>query len=136
MQNTLSNETMGTINCSNHTFGLLCKIKIKHIKPGAHGIHIHAINSCKNKGMAALGHLQTANQQHMGPYEPKSHLGDLPEIFADKNGNITSVILAPRLNVKAITNKSIIIHEFGDNYSDSPQPLGGGGARIACGTAN
>ncbi|WP_324128836.1 superoxide dismutase family protein, partial [Acinetobacter baumannii] len=26
-----------------------------------------------------------------------------------------------------------MIHAGGDNYSDSPQPLGGGGARIACG---
>ncbi|SSP59941.1 Cu/Zn superoxide dismutase [Acinetobacter baumannii] len=26
-----------------------------------------------------------------------------------------------------------MIHAGGDNYSDSPLPLGGGGARIACG---
>jgi Cu-Zn family superoxide dismutase len=26
-----------------------------------------------------------------------------------------------------------VIHGGGDNYSDSPQPLGGGGARVACG---
>jgi Cu-Zn family superoxide dismutase len=26
------------------------------------------------------------------------------------------------------------IHAGGDNYSDQPKPLGGGGARIACGT--
>jgi Cu-Zn family superoxide dismutase len=26
-----------------------------------------------------------------------------------------------------------MIHEGGDNYSDKPKPLGGGGARIACG---
>jgi hypothetical protein len=26
-----------------------------------------------------------------------------------------------------------MIHEGGDNYADAPKPLGGGGARIACG---
>jgi Cu-Zn family superoxide dismutase len=26
-----------------------------------------------------------------------------------------------------------MIHAGSDNYSDSPKPLGGGGARIACG---
>jgi Cu-Zn family superoxide dismutase len=26
-----------------------------------------------------------------------------------------------------------MIHEGGDNYADEPKPLGGGGARIACG---
>ena len=29
-----------------------------------------------------------------------------------------------------------MIHAGGDNYSDQPQPLGGGGARIACGVIN
>ncbi len=27
----------------------------------------------------------------------------------------------------------LVIHEGGDNYSDTPKPLGGGGGRIACG---
>jgi Cu-Zn family superoxide dismutase len=26
-----------------------------------------------------------------------------------------------------------MVHTGGDNYSDTPAPLGGGGARIACG---
>ena len=26
-----------------------------------------------------------------------------------------------------------MIHVMGDNFSDDPQPLGGGGARLACG---
>jgi Cu-Zn family superoxide dismutase len=26
-----------------------------------------------------------------------------------------------------------MIHAGGDNYSDEPAPLGGGGARVACG---
>lgn len=26
-----------------------------------------------------------------------------------------------------------MVHEGGDNYSDDPKPLGGGGARVACG---
>jgi len=27
----------------------------------------------------------------------------------------------------------IVIHASGDNFSDQPKPLGGGGARVACG---
>jgi Cu-Zn family superoxide dismutase len=37
------------------------------------------------------------------------------------------------LKLEDIAGRSIVIHEGGDNYSDSPQPLGGGGARVACG---
>ncbi len=29
--------------------------------------------------------------------------------------------------------RSIMIHAGGDNYSDTPARLGGGGARVACG---
>ena len=43
-----------------------------------------------------------------------------------------------KVEVKGLTladfqGKSLMIHEGGDNYSDTPKPLGGGGARIACG---
>lgn len=27
-----------------------------------------------------------------------------------------------------------MVHAGGDNYADDPKPLGGGGARIACGS--
>ena len=32
-----------------------------------------------------------------------------------------------------VKGRAIMIHAGGDNYSDQPAPLGGGGARIACG---
>ena len=43
-----------------------------------------------------------------------------------------------KIEVKGLTladfrGKSLMIHEGGDNYSDTPKPLGGGGTRIACG---
>jgi superoxide dismutase, Cu-Zn family len=41
-------------------------------------------------------------------------------------------LLAPRLTTQAIQGHAIMIHEGGDNYSDTP-PMGGGGARIGCG---
>jgi Cu-Zn family superoxide dismutase len=39
----------------------------------------------------------------------------------------------PHLTVADVKGRSIMIHGGGDNYSDQPAPLGGGGARIACG---
>ncbi|NES46128.1 superoxide dismutase family protein, partial [Moorena sp. SIO2C4] len=35
--------------------------------------------------------------------------------------------------VADLKGHSLIIHAQGDNYSDIPKPLGGGGARVACG---
>ena len=32
-----------------------------------------------------------------------------------------------------LEGRAVMIHAGGDNYSDQPKPLGGGGARVACG---
>jgi len=42
-------------------------------------------------------------------------------------------LLAPRLKLADVQGRAIMVHAGGDNYSDEPQPLGGGGERIACG---
>jgi superoxide dismutase, Cu-Zn family len=42
-------------------------------------------------------------------------------------------VVAPRLKVSDLKGRSLIIHANPDNYSDQPEPLGGSGARIACG---
>ena len=38
-----------------------------------------------------------------------------------------------QLMVREKENGRFIIHSGGDNYSDVPKKLGGGGARVACG---
>jgi len=44
-----------------------------------------------------------------------------------------SVLVAPYLKVSDMRGRALIIHKSGDNYSDEPNKLGGGGDRIACG---
>ena len=60
-------------------------------------------------------------------------MGDLPALYVDPQGNATSPVLAPRLKMADLKRRSLMIHMAGDNYSDHPAPLGGGGARVACG---
>jgi Cu-Zn family superoxide dismutase len=57
----------------------------------------------------------------------------LPRLDVDGDGNATTVIIFSDTTTADVAGRSIMIHEGGDNYSDSPAPLGGGGARIACG---
>ncbi|MCF8053532.1 MAG: superoxide dismutase family protein [Desulfobacterales bacterium] len=84
-------------------------------------------------GLAAGGHFDPQNTgRHEGPYGD-GHLGDLPPLYADEHGRATLPVLAPRIKVKDIKGRSLMIHAGGDNYSDHPAKLGGGGARIACG---
>ncbi len=54
-------------------------------------------------------------------------------INVDENGNATQPIFAPELELDDIEGRALMIHAGGDNYSDSPKKLGGGGDRVACG---
>ncbi len=84
-------------------------------------------------GLAAGGHYDPDNTGvHKGPYG-NGHLGDLPALFVDQSGRANHPVLAPRVLIKDLKGRALIIHAGGTNYSDRPQKLGGGGARIACG---
>jgi Cu-Zn family superoxide dismutase len=57
----------------------------------------------------------------------------LPVLVIDKTTRQALPMLAPFLTTDELHNKSLILHEGGDNYADFPAKLGGGGARMACG---
>lgn len=83
--------------------------------------------------MTAGGHLDPQKtEHHLGPYNPKGHLGDLPAIYINADGSVTTPVLAPRIKVNDIIGHSLMIHNGDDNYSDTPQ-LGGAGPRMVCG---
>lgn len=109
----------------------------------AHGFHIHEKGDCGATmkdgasvlGGAAGGHWDpNQTKQHGFPWQDDAHMGDLPALFVDKSGKAQQPVLAPRLkSLKDIAGRSLMIHMNGDNHSDSPHPLGGGGARLGCG---
>lgn len=128
-------KKIGTVKADDTIFGLLLTPNLQGLPAGVHGFHIHEMPSCENHAMAAGGHLDPDKTgQHRGPYNGSGHLGDLPVLIVDQNGKATLPVLAPRLKLSQIEGHSLMIHGGGDNYSDSPEKLGGGGARIACGT--
>ncbi len=49
------------------------------------------------------------------------------------DGKATYPVLAPRLKASEFPGHALMIHAGGDNHSDHPLPLGGGGGRIVCG---
>jgi Cu-Zn family superoxide dismutase len=128
-------KSVGTIQITETKYGLLFTPNLKGMSPGIHGFHVHVNPDCSNNGMAAGGHLDpNATNKHLGPYNDKGHLGDLPAIYILSDGTATQPVLAPRLkHISQIKNHSLMLHSGGDNYSDSPKPLGGGETRMVCG---
>ena len=133
---------IGTVRAFDTPKGLRLAPRLKGLPPGDHGFHVHEKRSCapgtsdgnKVAGLAAGGHYDPGKAgKHAGP-EGEGHLGDLPVLTVKPDGSTAGSLLAPRLKVSDLKGRSLTIHEGGDNFSDQPKPLGGGAARIACGT--
>lgn len=134
MYNTNTGKSVGYIIAQNTQYGLLLTPHLHDLPPGVHGFHVHTDPSCANHAMAAGGHLDPMKtQKHLGPFDTRGHLGDLPVLIVNKQGDATKPVLAPKLTEKLIKDHALMIHAGGDNYSDQPAKLGGGGKRIACG---
>ncbi len=114
---------------------------LKALPPGEHGFHVHAKGSCQpamKEGNQQLrkpqGHLDPQNSgKHEGP-EGMGHLGDLPVLVVNNDGKATDPVVAPRLKkLDEVKGKALMIHVGGDNMSDQPKPLGGGGRAMPAG---
>lgn len=134
-------KEIGTITASDSKFGLILTPQLSDLTPGLHGFHVHDKPDCSNAmkdgkavpALAAGGHYDPAKAgKHEGPYG-NGHIGDLPALYVSADGKATLPVLAPRLKLADIKGRSLMVHAGGDNYSDTPAPLGGGGARAACG---
>lgn len=130
-----TNEKAGTIEITETAYGLLFTPHLQGLTPGIHGLHIHQNPSCENNGMAAGGHFDPhKSDKHRGPYDNSGHLGDLPALYINANGTSTLPVLAPRItHLSTLKDHAIMVHDGGDNYSDLPEKLGGGGSRMVCG---
>ena len=134
-------KSIGTVTISDTPQGLLLVPMLSGLMPGTHGFHVHQNADCgpamkdgkQVAGLAAGGHYDPAGTgKHEGP-SGKGHLGDLPALNVGADGKATTSVLAPRLKTADLMGRSLMIHAGGDNYSDMPAALGGGGGRIACG---
>ena len=131
----------GTVTITESQYGLVFTPALRGLPPGMHGFHLHQNPSCApgtSEGktvpaFAAGGHYDPkASGKHGLPWGD-GHLGDLPPLFVDADGNAAQPVLAPRLNTVDLKGRALMVHAGGDNHADHPAPLGGGGVRIVCG---
>ena len=133
---------IGTISFTDTDKGLKVDVDLQNLPQGQHGFHIHEHPSCapavdsdgvKKAALAAGGHFDPDHTgKHLGPNK-EGHRGDLPALDVAQDGTVKATFYVQNLKAAETKNHAIMIHAGGDNYADEPQPLGGGGARIACG---
>ncbi|EGZ43937.1 superoxide dismutase family protein [Neisseria wadsworthii] len=135
-------KPIGEIRITQSKHGAVFTPKLEGLNAGIYGFHVHEKPSCapgekdgkKVAGLGAGGHWDPKKTgAHKGPWDDSGHLGDLPALAVDAKGHVQPVV-APRIkDIKTLKGRSLMIHEGGDNYSDTPAKLGGGGHRMACG---
>lgn len=136
-------KSIGTITFQDGKDGVTITPNLKGLPPGEHGFHLHEMPSCapgekdgkKVAGLAAGGHFDPdATDSHKGP-GGGGHDGDLPKLVVSDKGEAKEPMQVKGIKLSQFEGKALVIHAGGDNYSDTPKPLGGGGERIACGVA-
>lgn len=133
--------SVGQVVVTESKYGLVFTPELTGLPAGLHGFHVHENASCAAKekdgkkvaGLAAGSHYDSQKTgQHGFPWG-EGHLGDLPALYVDAEGKATQPVLAPRLKLADMKGRALMIHAGGDNHSDHPAALGGGGARLFCG---
>ena len=131
-------EPIGTISIGNTEImiagrkevALLLKPNLRGMAPGFYAFHVHEHPACgpaiKNgqmvPGQAAGDHLWLSGTGQMSGTTFTSHLGDLPDLEIDADGVARKEIVAARLTLADVVNRSLIIHASQDDNS----------SRLAC----
>ena len=107
------------------------------VKPGEHGIHLHAVGKCDGSDFTtAGGHFNPTGRKH-GTRSPEGpHAGDLPNLVAGAQGatyqaTATGVTLAAGpTSLFDADGTALVIHANPDDHMTDP--AGNSGGRVAC----
>lgn len=117
-------------------------VTLSGLKPGIHGVHLHAVGKCEAPFTSAGGHFDPGPAGNMDPdANHPFHMGDIPPITAAANGKATMKIATTRvtlsdgpLSLFDADGSAIIIHANPDQgITGEPRSGVSGGPRIACG---
>ena len=122
--------------------GVLMKIELKGATPGWHGLHFHEKGDCSKADFtSAGGHVHGGPTMVHGLLNPDANeAGDLPNLHVAADGTASAEVFTTFVSLsgaggrQALADKdgsAIVIHANADDHKT--QPIGGAGARIACG---
>ena len=113
---------------------LLIKPKLKGLRPGSYAFHVHEYANCESAvkdgehvpGLGAGQPLWLSGTGQLAGPVLASHLGNLPRLEVDADGAATKPVVAARLTLADVANRSLMIRASQDDHS----------ARMACGRLN
>jgi Cu-Zn family superoxide dismutase len=127
----------GTVEFQATPHGVLLRVRLRGLPPGAHGFHIHAVGKCEPPSFDSAGpHYSPRRARHGFLHQAGAHEGDLPNLHASLSGAVELELAADgaMLNDGGLLDAdgaAIVVHADADDYTTDPS--GNSGARIACG---
>lgn len=134
-------EQVGHVAISEGPEGVVLRVEMDGLPAGWKAIHIHGTGTCADneEGFTASGgHVDPTDREHglLNPEGPEA--GDLPNIWVHEDGEVRAEIFASGVSLSgdeaALLDEdgaALVVHEGADDHVS--QPIGGAGARIACG---
>ena len=129
-------EAIGKATLTEAPKGVLMRVEAKGLTPGWHGLHFHEKADCsKSDFTSAGGHTHGGGERVHGLLNPKANeSGDLPNLHAAADGTAAAEVfskLTSLAKLKDADGSAVLIHANADDHM--AQPIGGAGARVACG---
>lgn len=135
-------QPIGKVDLFSAPGGTLLRLELEGLPSGPKAIHIHGTGTCADHDhgfQASGGHLNPDGKKHglMNPEGPDA--GDLTNFYVHDNGYAWAEIftslssLDGSVGARMLDDEgaAIVIHENPDDHYS--QPIGGAGARVACG---
>ena len=134
-------ETIGEATLTQAPEGVIIYMRVEGLTPGRHGLHMHSVGVCDRvEGFtSAKGHVANSHQGLHGLLNASSHAGELPNLFVGPDGIGEAEFYTTRVTITDLSGENLldddgsafVIHEARDDHIS--QPIGGSGARVACG---
>jgi Cu-Zn family superoxide dismutase len=135
-------KSLGVATLTEAPHGVLLRLEAKGLTPGWHGLHFHEKGDCGTPDFKSAGaHVHSTSAVVHGLLNPDGNdNGDLPNLFAGADGSATVELFSPLVSLDGAGGRpalldadgsSIVVHASPDDYKT--QPIGGAGARVACG---
>jgi len=133
---TKGNATSGVVTFTQNGDKVRVQAELRGLKPGAeHGFHVHEKGDCSSgDGMSTGGHFNPLGHAHGAHGHGTHHVGDLPSLLADAQGNAKLSFESSSISVGSgttdIVGRGLIVHRDPDDFKT--QPTGNAGPRLAC----
>lgn len=134
-------EPLGMATLTQAPRGVLIRLDYEGLTPGWHGIHLHQIGDCSDPAFkSAGGHINPSGREHglLNPDGPDN--ADMTNIFVGEDGTGAAELYSHAVSINGANGAPALLDENGSAFvihvnedDHHTQPIGGAGARAACG---